>query len=692
MAFQKKYFVEYRTLKQNSVLHTLELWQNTTDVLVAEEVKGAQSPFIVEMPDLSNKFQVVHGTGATIGLLSDTDMKFFVGLEHIDPMEFKILHYVDGVLNWCGYLNSDMYSEPYDIDFNYLISTSANDGFSLLDRYRFLNTDESKFIGLKSKWELIQICLNKLGLPYTDIRVKLATTFTGFSGDVDKTILHESFVNCANFYDEDDLPMTLREVLDAILAPYGAFICQSGGSIYISDIHTMAGGGTIVFKKFNSSTYAYVSTVNFIAEKDVSSIGYFGTGHSIERSSGTNLQRVVYSPYPQKEIINESIVRPEEFTTVPGSFSTKDGYNYRTLSGHNIWQNNAPADFEESYYNTGDEHFIYARLPMITNNIALLQLIDDESIFLTISGAKLADVTSISGRRKRYLDGVALLITADVLAKTYANPYGSPTLLEATNGHGKVCELQNNYVIRIGDYYYNQSTDSWESSFNSNGYVRTTNENEPIANKWVSLGENGTGLLIKLGSLSAEIVLNGYFDFQIWSNTKIRKQGEELLTNNSILYETWIKNLQIRLVNFDGSEIEDNDIEYIGQLNKMFSQEGEQIILKTGTQSKFADRAKIIRPDGDGYKDVTDWTRAGQTYKIEELLLNSLCSNYRMNYITLLNMNLKNEFGIMNVITDSTYLSGKKFMVKSANIDFAEYRNTVNLVEISEDELTIVKE
>lgn len=691
MAYQKKYYFQF-TDPVNRV-HVVELWQNTGATLTAEEIKGGVVPFSVELPELNHKFQVVRGTGATIQLFSDTDMKFYTGLKHVDPTEFMVKHYIDSALNWCGYLNSDMYSEPYDINFNYIITTTANDGFSLMDRFRFIQSDATNYVGIKSKWELLQICLNKLALPYIDIRVKLATTFTGFSGDSDKTILHESFVNCANFYDEDDLPMTLREVLDAILAPYGSFICQSSGSIYITDIHTLAGGGTITFQKFNSSNYAYVSTVNFVAEKDVTGIGYFGTGQSIERSGGTNLQRVVYSPYPQKEIINETIVRPEEFTTVPGTFSTKDGYNYRTLSGHNIWQNNAPADFEESYYGTGNDRFVYFRYPMITNNIALMQLIDNQSIFLTISGAKLADVTSISGRRgKRYLDGVSLLITGEVLTKTAANPYAGPTSGEKAAGKDKVSELQMNFVCSIGDLYYQQSTQSWITSFASDGYIPTTDSNQPIANQWKSIGKDGKGHLLKLGNLEAEIVLNGYFDFQIWSDTKVRKQGEALLTNDALLDEVWLRNLQISLVNFDGSEIEDSDIEYIGQLNKLFSQEGEEITLKTGTNSKFADRAKIIKSDGGGYSDITEWNRDGQTYKIEELLLNSLCSNYRMNYLTLLNMNLKNEFGIMNVITDSTYLGSKKFMVKSATIDFAEYRNTVNLVEISEDELTIVKE
>lgn len=694
MAYQKKYFVEYRTLKQGSVLHTIELWQDTTDVLTAEEVKGAQSPFIVELPELDHKFQVVRGTGATISLLSATDMKFFSGLEHVDFREFKVLHYIDGVLNWCGYLNADMQSEPYDIDFNYLISTTANDGFALLDRYRFLQSDESKYTGIKSKWELLQICLNKLALPYIDIRIKIATTFTGFSGDTDKTILHESFVNCSNFYDEDGEAMTLREVLDSILAPYGAFICQSNASIYISDVHTMAGGGTIAFQQFNASTYAYVADVNFVAEKDVSSIGYFGTGHSIERAGGTNQQRVVYSPYQQKEIINESIITPEEFTTIPATFSTKDGYNYRTLSGHSIWQVSSPADFEESYLATGNERFVYLRLSRISNDISQFQLPTEKQSYLTVLSARLSDIISISGRRgKRYLDGLAIHVTGKILAKTKANPYDATyTSGEISLGSDKVVALLNNYACNIGDLYYDQSLNSWSTTPYFESYFQTSKNNEIISNQWNDLGVNGEGLLIKLGNIDDELLFNGYFNFQIWSNTKIRKQGGELLTNDLALDETWIRNLKFSLVNLDGSEIEDSDSEYIGKLNKLFSQEGEEIQLKTGSNSKFSDLGMIIRPDGDGYAVVTEWTRAGETYRIEELLLNSLCSNYRMNFITLINMNLKNEFGIMNVITDSTYLSGKKFMVKSANIDFAEYRNTVNLVEISEDVLDIVKE
>lgn len=698
MAFQKKYWFEYKSLKVGSTTtYKVELWQNTEEVLVEEEIKGGQSPFILEMPDIDDKFKVIRGRGCTLTLLSDTDMKFFAGLKHIDPKEFKIIHYIDGVKDWVGYLNADMQSEPYDIDFNYLITTTGTDGFSLMDRYKFLQSDESKYFGVKTKYELLQICLDKIGLEFTDIRIKLATTFAEFSGDADSTILHESVLNCANFYDEDGKAMTLREVVESILAPYGAFIIQSNGSIYITDIHTMGVGGSISFKKFNSSTYAYISDVSITVEKDINDIGYFGTGHSIERSGGTNIQKVVYSPYPHKNVIPETIITPNEFTTVPASYSSKDGYYYKTLVGHTTWQN-VPmtlSTFEESgasNLSAGNKN-VYFRYPGSGLGVKVLELINKTENYLSVSGASLSNVISISGRRNgRYLDGVALLIEAEVLTKTKDNPYATAyTPTEIANKADKVEELYINYKCKIGDWYYNGG--SWAKVQTEENYIRTNAESGYIGNSFVSIGRNGGGELIKIGNLDEEIVLNGFFEFEIWSDTKIRIEGGELIENSSVLQEVWIKKLQIRLVNFDGSEIEDSDIEYIGQLDKLLSQEGKDINLKVGSQIGFADRAKILAPNGTGdYVFLNAWTRNGQTFRIEELLLNSLCSNYRMNYITLSGMKLKNEFSVMNVLTDTTFLTGSKFMVKNSSIDYANYTHDVTLVEIFEDELTIVKE
>ncbi|MEN6295612.1 MAG: hypothetical protein ABFD61_05740, partial [Chloroherpetonaceae bacterium] len=97
MAYQKKYYFSFKDIRLTERTHLVELWQNTETVLTAEEIKGHMNPFSVEMPEIDHKFQVVRGRGCQINLLSETDMKFFTGLYHVNPTDFMVKHYIDGV-------------------------------------------------------------------------------------------------------------------------------------------------------------------------------------------------------------------------------------------------------------------------------------------------------------------------------------------------------------------------------------------------------------------------------------------------------------------------------------------------------------------------------------------------------------------------------------------------------------------
>jgi len=75
--------------------------------------------------------------------------------------------------------------------------------------------------------------------------------------------------------------------------------------------------------------------------------------------------------------------------------------------------------------------------------------------------------------------------------------------------------------------------------------------------------KRGKGLFLQLGGAVSEEMFYGGFNFQIWSDTKIRKGwGSEMSENDSSLKEVWIKNLIISLIDYKGNELPDNDIEY----------------------------------------------------------------------------------------------------------------------------------
>jgi len=679
MAHQKKYFYQYTGLDGKG--YVVELWQDTEDALAAEEVTGGNVPFVVEMPELDHKFQVVRGKGCAIEIFSDVDMKFYNGLYHVDPQEFMVYQYVDSVLDFVGYLNSEMYREPYD-RVKYTISVTGADGFSLMDRFSFLQLGGSNYTGIKSKWEILQIVLDKINLPWNEILISLSTTFSGYSAAASSTILHESYVDCSNFYDEDNEAMTLREVVESILAPYGATIEAESGNIYIKDIHTLAAGGSITYKRFNASTYAYIAGLVESNEKAISTIQYAGTGQSIEISGGVNKQVVVYSPYPLKTILDGSIASIDEFETVPASFSSKDGYSYKTLEGNDYWNETTPATFEMSYYQDQSNANVYLRWPVLATNQKVAEL--SISRYLNISGA----TRKTGGGRLGWENGVLISISIDTLLKTKTNPYDS------IDPENIITSIVLSFRLSIGGKYYvfdRFSDFLWTTTIgNTEVFLYESN----FSDEFVTPDDNFTttkGIDIVIGNLSGDLIVDGDIGFEIWSDIRAKKAGAaDYDTNPSYVDEVWVKNISVNMKDINGNEISDTDIEYIGLLDNRFQNEGETITLTTGTDSLYADRAKILRNDGTDYLSIKEWTRATQTFKIEELLLGSVSSNYRTGFVSLNGMKLRNAFKLRNVLTD-TFIAGKKMMVKSASIDYRNNRIECDLVEISQDELIIVK-
>lgn len=247
------------------------------------------------------------------------------------------------------------------------------------------------------------------------------------------------------------------------------------------------------------------------------------------------------------------------------------------------------------------------------------------------------------------------------------------------------------FSCNIGSKYYNLTSGFWDGTASTENWIFTSKKDGvQLGNQWVPMGANGSGILLKLGMPDLGIVFNGDFNFQIWSDTYIQVGSSIISFNNSLLREVWIKNLSIALVNFNGSEISDNDIEYVGELDPLYSKEGESISLTCGTGGQFSDRGKIMFNDGADYYEILSWTRNTQSYKIEELLLSSICSNYDANFVTFNSMNLRNDLSIINVLTD-TYIAGKIMMVNGVTINYADNVFSCSLIEISPDALTIVK-
>lgn len=257
MAFQLKYYYTYRDIANQQ--YTVNILENTPDTLTPLQIKGYQEPFIVNYPEITNKLQTIRGSGATLNILSETDRQFF-NLYTADMMQYKVNHYKGASLVWTGYLDSELYSEPFNELTNYPVSFAANDGFNLLERLNYVDDSSNKYTGIVTQWTVLTNIFSKLGLTLNNIYVGLSTTIDGVTIGASETIFHKHYIIQENYYNEDNEPESCRKVLEGILAPLGAYIQQINGSIIITDLNHLAQNSTVNFKKYNPSTFEYIST------------------------------------------------------------------------------------------------------------------------------------------------------------------------------------------------------------------------------------------------------------------------------------------------------------------------------------------------------------------------------------------------------------------------------------------------
>ncbi|MFY9150943.1 MAG: hypothetical protein WAO52_02935 [Prolixibacteraceae bacterium] len=219
-------------------------------------------------------------------------------------MEYQIRLYKSDILIWCGFLDSELYSEPFNITNNYTVTFTGTDGFALLNRIYYLDSNGSKYTGLMTQWTIIVNILSKLNLPFKNIYIGLSTTSDDFTIGSNESIFHQTFSNNQNWYNEDNDAETTRTVLENILKPYAAIILQDNANIFITDINILAGATTASFLKYDSS-FNYISTDSInLNLGDLSSIKFATNNQQLNVISGFNKQVVKYSPYINSEILD----------------------------------------------------------------------------------------------------------------------------------------------------------------------------------------------------------------------------------------------------------------------------------------------------------------------------------------------------------------------------------------------------
>lgn len=702
MALQKKYYYTFKDI--NNIQYTTEIWQDTAAVITAEEIRGDCNPFIIEYPT-ANIFEPVKGSGCELNLLSTTDRKFF-NLYTADMMEYQIRFYKSGVLIWCGYLDSELYNEPFNELSNYPVTFTGSDGFALLERLNYLASDGSNYTGLMLQWDIIKNILNKLVLPYKNIYVGLSTISNDFTLASGETLFHKTYSNNQNWYNEDGEAETTRTVLENILKSYGAFIIQDNANIYITDINTVAGATTASFKKYDSS-FNYVSTDSInLNLGDLSTIKFAASNQQMNVVSGFNKQIITYSPYIDSKIIDYNA---EEDFSSPITSIIRGSSPYR-------WE-------ETTYLNSNSWNKSYGVF-------ASYEGIDEAVKGESDSYLKIGNIAgNLSFRYKKELPillpaNSKLKISCKAFARTIDDLFNKSNVVETKDiyqitikcklkiDNRQYLNFQNfeesqdyNGVFSYSWKYYSfwvDATDTRTLDLNFQNVSSTLDKSyNPLDNKWTDLKytydlelKEPTDFYIPLDSgFSGAALTFEIYDWEIRNGADIKQANYSAshAASKSNVKDIRLKDLKFTIVDAKGNEYSDSDIEYIGFMNRKFKNEGDEITIYQGT-SKIdnpIEKAALMGYNTN-YFYLKNWTREGKTDCIENLLLRSVVSNYTNKRIEL-SATINQLNSILGCVKYDSFLAGKNLMIVGSTQNFADAATDVTLQEVIKDNLEINK-
>lgn len=288
MSYKLRYTAEWKDVQNN--INQVYIYKDTDDTVVSEQIKIVTFDIDYPETDFFNDESLI-GCGANITLISENRLKFIEELYTIKKQELKLIHKVNSVINFVGWIDTEQYEDEFSNFRNYPISISANNGFNILDRIVIGNQSEME--GVISVYDLIRNSLLKLNHNYSNLYIGISTTVPEYTILNNQTLLHKMFVKTENLFDEKGIAMSTREVINNVLVSLSAKFYIEGNSVFIVDINTM-NDSNLVVKSFDYLTGVYTKDINI---PNISSITKMIGNYTLTRKSGVNNANIKFNKY-----------------------------------------------------------------------------------------------------------------------------------------------------------------------------------------------------------------------------------------------------------------------------------------------------------------------------------------------------------------------------------------------------------
>lgn len=688
----------------DNVLNRFELLTKDAEAM---QVEASPQPFVLEYVE-AKKLEPVRGSQATIELICNKIFQF-VDLHTDDMQKYLVKFYRSGSLYWLGWLDAELYNEQLSDVPPYKVSFTASD-FNILERLKYLDNSEKQFSDIVPLITHLKRCFDKLALPFNKLYIGCSTSANDITVTSAETALHVLHVMSSNFYDEDNEPMTCREVVESILQPFGLMMVQKGANVYIYDYNTVK--LSLPMKRYDFSTFNYEAdeTVNFNLG-NLADIGFMSTDSSYGFEEMVNNVTITSSLYADKDLYKCEITR-DTLSDLIGLGGDKnyslsifgEDKNVERISGKgfvvytdlesdktivgmsspydNLLDDSGKEDFSKKLYR------ISSKTPLIStekSNIVLKM-----ECFVSGSDNPFDSVDLDNADSGSEDDNSAELCT--LVGNLYTvDENGTPLYyyISRSNKPGwRTCALDFSKG-RMELYFCNQNTKN--SSIYNNWLTNSNIGYTPYAWDSVKQKNYGKGLIIPINSN-----IHGQIIFEIIGvrvQRRLRASSGSgntdifILNGGRIVKDIIYNNIEIKVVNEKGEDISTDDYEFKSYVNKKVASDFDDVTLKcisANEEKAPIGKANILKKVDNHYELQLSYTRNGQTEILERLLMRTIHSNYTTKNEKISVEVKMTENPALNFVSYEPILSDK-YLVTGCTLDFHSGKTTLSAVGYSAD-------
>lgn len=238
-------------------LVTITIQELTEEQRTNKEIRlPFEQPCVIEYGK-TEKEGVIQGATCTLKVITETDREF-LPLYSIDPGKVRISISESGSSGvWVGTLDMESYEEPFSTECGY-------ESILVFTDFGYLKSVDFNMHGICTLYDILSSAMQVAGLDTYSVTDCLST-------QLDQNgihVLNSISINCSNFYDETNYPMTYYDVIESILQPLAAKIIQKDKIIYVYDYHYLynAQEKTIKWASDNQRVYLdkFVNKINII--------------------------------------------------------------------------------------------------------------------------------------------------------------------------------------------------------------------------------------------------------------------------------------------------------------------------------------------------------------------------------------------------------------------------------------------